>query len=101
MWFFQTLHPTAAFRLSSLLEDAVAEAEARGERRVRVIVGVRSADSVAAVKGALAHLGVNTLARESQSFLAARLTRDEIRQVSRLTHHVKAIWLDRPVSAAQ
>jgi len=81
--------------------NALADAEARGEKRVRVIIGLHSPDSLAAVKGALARLGVKTVARESQSFLAARLSRDEIRQVSQLTQHVRAIWLDRPVSAAQ
>jgi hypothetical protein len=77
---------------------ALDRAEARGEKRVRVIVGLRSPDSLAAVKGALARLGVKTLARESESFLAARLSREEVLQVSRLQEHVKAIWLDQPVS---
>jgi len=81
--------------------NALADAEARGEKRVRVIIGLHSPDSLPAVKGTLARLGVVTVARESQSFLAARLTRDEIRQVSRLTQHVRAIWLDRPVSAVE
>jgi hypothetical protein len=78
---------------------ALDRAEARGEKRVRVIVGVRSPDSLAAVKGVLARLGVKTLARESESFLAARLSREEVLQVNRLQEHVKAIWLDQPVSA--
>lgn len=94
-----SIHRTVALRLSSLLDDALADAEARGEKRVRVIIGLRSPDSLATVKGALARLGVKSVGRESQSFLIARLTRDEIRQVSRLTQHVRAIWLDRPVSA--
>ena len=81
--------------------EALDRAEARGQKRVRVIVGLHSPESLAAVKGALARLGVKTVARESQSFLAARLSRDEIRQVSQLTQHVRAIWLDRPVSTAQ
>ena len=81
--------------------NALADAEARGEKRVRVIIGLHSPDSLAPVKGTLARLGVKTVARESQSFLAARLTRDDIRQVSRLTQHVRAIWLDRPVSAVE
>jgi hypothetical protein len=92
-----SIHPTVAFRLSSLLEDALADAEARGEKRVRVIIGLRSPESLATVKGALARLGVKRVARESQSFLGAGLTRDEIVWVSRLTQHVRAIWLDRPV----
>jgi hypothetical protein len=78
--------------------EALDRAEAGGQKRVRVIIGLRSPDSLAAVKDALARLGVKTVARESQSFLVARLTRDEIRQVSRLIQHVRAIWLDRPVS---
>ena len=81
--------------------DALGRAEARGEKKVRVIIGLHSPDSLAAVKGTLARSGVKTVARESQSFLAARLSRDEIRQVSQLTQQVRAIWLDRPVSAAQ
>jgi hypothetical protein len=81
--------------------NALADAQARGEKRVRVIIGLRGPDSSATVKGALSRLGVKTVLRESQSFLVGRLTRDEIRQVSRLTQHVKAIWLDRPVSATK
>ena len=80
---------------------ALAEGEARDEEHVRVIIGLRSPDSLAAVKGALAHMGVKTVARESQSFLAAKLTRDEILQVSQLREHVRAVWLDRPVSATK
>jgi hypothetical protein len=78
---------------------ALDRVEARGQKRVRVIVGLRSPDSLAAVKGVLARLGVKTLARESESFLAAKLSREEVLQVSRLQEHVKAIWLDQPVSA--
>jgi hypothetical protein len=81
--------------------EALDRAEACGQKRVRVIVGLRSPDSLAVVKGALGRLGVKTLARESQSFLAANLTRDEILQVSQLREHVRAVWLDRPVSAAR
>ena len=87
--------------MSSLLQDAPATAEAWGEKGLRVIIGLRGPESLAAIKGTLAGLGVKTVARESQSFLAARLTREEIRPVSRLTQHLRAMWLDRPVSAAQ
>ena len=80
--------------------DALTDAEARGEKRLRVIIGLHSPDSAEAVKGALARLGVKTVSRESQSFLAARLSREEIQEVSRLKEHVAAVWLDRPVSAA-
>lgn len=80
---------------------ALAKAEARGDKRVRVIIGLRSPDSVQAIKGALARMSVKTVIRDSQSFLAARLTRDEILQVSRLREHVSAVWLDQPVSAAK
>jgi hypothetical protein len=81
--------------------NALADAEARGEKHVRVIIGLRGPDSPAAVRATLARLGVKTAARESHSFLAARLARTEIRQVSRLTQHVRAIWLDRRVSAVE
>ncbi len=81
--------------------EALDQAEARGEKRVRVIIGLRGAASLQAVKGALAGTGVKAVVRESQSFLAARLTRDEVLKISRLREHVRAIWLDRPVSAAQ
>lgn len=81
--------------------NALADAEARGEKRVRVIIGLNSPDSLAAVKGALARLGVKAVARESQSFLAAGLTRDEIEEVSRRKELVRAVWLDQPVSAAR
>jgi hypothetical protein len=83
------------------VRNALADAEARGEKGVRVIIGLRGPDSLAAVKGALSRLGVKTVIRESESFLAASLSREEIRKVSRLTQHVKAIWLDRAVSAAR
>jgi hypothetical protein len=81
--------------------DALRSAEARGERRMRVIIGLRSAQSLDAVKQALGRMGVKTVARESPTFLAARLTREQIERVSRLEQHVKAIWLNRPVSASQ
>jgi hypothetical protein len=79
--------------------NVLEEAEARGQQRVRVIIGLRGPDSVQPVKRTLARLGVQAVLRETESFLVARLTREEIEQVSQLTDHVKAVWLDQPVSA--
>jgi len=81
--------------------EALERAEASGQKRVRVIVGLRSPDSLAAVKDALGRSGAKAVHRESESFLAASLSRQEIEKVSRLTKHVRAIWLDGPVSAAR
>jgi hypothetical protein len=79
--------------------NALDEAQARGDTRVRVIVGLRGPESLGPVKEAIAHLGVKTVLRETESFLVARLTRAQIERVSRLADHVKAIWLDQPVTA--
>ena len=81
--------------------DALDRAEARGEKRVRVIVGLRSGSSINALKDALQRLGLREYLRESESFLALQLSREELLQVSRLTKHISRIWLDRPISAAQ
>jgi len=81
--------------------DALADAEARGEKRVRVIIGLRSPQSLDTVKQALARMVVKTVARESPSFVVAKLSRDEIQQLGRLTKHVRAVWLDQPVSAVK
>jgi hypothetical protein len=80
--------------------NALDEAAARSDKRVRVIIGLRGPDSVRPVKEALARLGVKAVLREAESFLVARLTRAEIEQMSRRTEHVKAIWLDQPVTAS-
>jgi hypothetical protein len=80
--------------------NALDEAAARGDTRVRVIIRLRGANSADPVKEALARLGAKAVLRETESFLVAKLTRAEIEQLSRLTGHVEAIWLDRPVSAA-
>jgi hypothetical protein len=80
--------------------NALDAAEARGEKRVRVIVGLRGPASLAAVKAALARLRVRAVLRETEGFLVARLTREGLEQVSQLTQHVRAIRLDQPVSAA-
>jgi len=79
---------------------ALDRAEARGEKLVRVIVGLRGADSREPVKNALHRMGVKAVVRETEDLLAVNLSREEIRRVGRLKEHVKAIWLDRPVSAA-
>ena len=81
--------------------DALDRAEARGDKRVRVIVGLRSGSSLNALKDALQRLGVREYHRESDSFLALQLSREELLQVSQLTTHISRIWLDRPVSATQ
>jgi 2-iminoacetate synthase ThiH len=80
--------------------NALSQAEARGEKRVRVIIGLRSPKSLDTVKQALARMVVKTVARESPSFVVAALTREEILQVSKLAEYVRAIWLDSPVSGA-
>ena len=81
--------------------QALDKAEARGETRIRVIVGLRSGSSINALKDALQRLGVREYLRESESFLALQLSREELLQVSQLTDHISRIWLDRPISAAQ
>ena len=86
--------------LRSEVTDALDRAEARGEKKVRVILGLRSGSSINALKDALQRLGVREYHRESESFLALQLSREELLQVSQLTKHVSRIWLDRPVSAA-
>ena len=80
---------------------ALDDAEARGEKRVRVIVGLRPGSSINALKDALQRLGVREYHRESDSFLALQLSREELLQVSQLADHISRIWLDRPISAAQ
>ena len=80
--------------------DALGRAEARGENRVRVIVGLRGPDSLAPVKDALARSGVRQYHRETAGFLAVELSRQQVLRLSTLTEHVSSIWLDRPVSAA-
>ena len=87
--------------LRSEVVDALDRAEARGEKRVRVIVGLRSGGSINALKDALQRLGLREYHRESDSFLALQLSREELLQVSQLTQHISRIWLDRPISAAQ
>jgi hypothetical protein len=81
--------------------DALGRAEARGEKRVRVIVGLRGPDSLAPVKDALARSGVTQYHRETAGFLAVELSRQQVLRLSKLTEHVSSIWLDRPVSAAE
>jgi len=81
--------------------EALDRAEARGEKRVRVIVSLRSGSSINALRDALQRLGVKEYHRESESFLALQLSREELLQVSQLTQHISRIWLDLPISAAQ
>ena len=80
--------------------EALDRAEARGEKRVRVIVSLRSGSSINALRDALQRLGVADYYRESESFLALQLSREELLQISQLTDHISRIWLDRPVSEA-
>ena len=78
---------------------ALDEAEARGQKTIRVIVGLRPGGSMSALKDGLGRLGVVLYRREADAFLAADLSRDEILGISQLSEHVSAIWLDRLVSA--
>ncbi len=80
---------------------ALDQAEARGGKRVRVIVGLRPRSDRQVLKRALRQLGVEPALRESESFLVVRLSREEVLRVSQLSEHVSAIWLDRPVSATK
>ncbi len=73
--------------------DALDRAEARGEKRVRVIAGLQPGSTVIALKDALQRLGVREYHRESDSFLALQLSREELLQVSQLTDHISRIWL--------
>ena len=80
--------------------DALDRAEARGQKRVRVIIGLRAGGSMSAIKEALSRSGVRSYRRETESFLAAELTRQQVLRLSKLKQHVSSIWLDQPVSAA-
>ena len=81
--------------------DALDRAEARGQKRVRVIVGLRPGGSMGSLKDALTRLGVRQYHRETAGFLAVELSRQQVLRLSKLTEHVSSIWLDRPVSAAK
>lgn len=81
--------------------DALGRAEARGQTRVRVIVGLHAGGSMSAIKEALGRSGVKSYHRETESFLAAELTRQQVLRLSKLKEHVSSIWLDGPVSAAR
>jgi hypothetical protein len=81
--------------------DALDRAEARGQKGVRVIVGLRAGGSMDSLKDALTRLGVTHYQRETAGFLAVELSRQQVLRLSKLTEHVSSIWLDRPVSAAQ
>ena len=80
--------------------DALDRAEARGQKRVRVIVGLRAGGSMSAIKETLARSGVAQYHRESAGFLAVDLSRQQVLRLSKLKQHVSSIWLDHPVSAA-
>jgi len=80
---------------------ALDRAEARGEKRVRVIVGLRPGGSMDSIKDALTRSGVRQYHRETAGFLAVELSRQQVLRLSTLTEHVSSIWLDRPVSAAE
>ena len=81
--------------------DALDRAEARGQKGVRVIVGLRPGGSMSAIKEALGRSGVTSYRREAESFLAVELSRQQVLRLAKLTEHVSSVWLDRPVSAAQ
>ncbi len=79
--------------------QALDKAEARGEERIRVIVGLRPGGSMDALKRGLGRLGVVHYRRESETFLVVELSREEILGLSQLSEHVSAIRLDHLVSA--
>ncbi|MGB9299201.1 MAG: hypothetical protein WCD51_01265 [Anaerolineae bacterium] len=81
--------------------EALGRAEARGEKRVRVIVGLRPGGSMDSIKNALTRSGVTQYHRETAGFLAVELSRQQVLRLSKLAEHVSSIWLDRPVSAAE
>jgi len=81
--------------------EALDRAEARGQKGVRVIIGLRPGGSMNAVKEALARSGVTSYHRETESFLAVELSRQQVLRLSKLKQHVSSIWLDQPVSAAR
>lgn len=85
----------------SEVSDALGRAEARGQKRVRVIVGLRPGGSMDSLKDALTRLGATQYYRESEGFLAVELSRQQVLRLSKLTEHVSSIWLDRPVAAAK
>jgi hypothetical protein len=87
--------------LRSEVLEALDRAEARGQKGVRVIVGLRPGGSMDSLKDALTRLGVRQYHRETAGFLAVELSRQQVLRLSKLTEHVSSIWLDRPVSAAQ
>jgi hypothetical protein len=80
--------------------EALDRAEARGQKRVRVIIGLRAGGSMSAIKKALGRSGVTSYRREAERFLAVELSRQQVVRLAKLTEHVSSIWLDRPVSAA-
>lgn len=80
--------------------DALNRPESRGEKRVRVIVGLRSGSNINDLKDALRGRGLPKPYRESESFLALQLSREQLLRVSKLTRQISHISLDRPVSAA-
>jgi len=81
--------------------EALERAEARGQKRVRVIIGLRPGGSMSAIKEALARSGVRSYRRETESFLAVELSRQQVERLAKLTKHLSSIWLDGPVSAAR
>jgi len=87
--------------LRSEVLEALDGAEARGQKGVRVIVGLRPGGSMDSIKDALTRVGVTQYHRETVGFLAVELSRQQVLRLSRLTEHVSSIWLDQPVSAAR
>jgi hypothetical protein len=81
--------------------EALHRADARGEKKVRVIIGLRAGGSMSAIKEALGRSGVKSYRRETESFLAVELSRQQVLRLAKLTEDVSSIWLDGPVSAAR
>lgn len=80
--------------------QALDEAEARGERRIPVIIRLHPRSTMRALKRGLRDSGIKGRFRETEYFLMGRLSREEVQRVAQLTEHVSKISLDRPVSAA-
>ena len=96
-----SLQPAVAVRPSDHPQTALADAEASGKKRARVIVRLRSGGNLDDLKYALLGRSLPKAFCESESFLALQLSREELLQISKLTRHVSHISLDRPVSTAR
>jgi hypothetical protein len=74
--------------------EALNRAEARGEKRVRVIVSLRSVESLQAVRRAIDRTGAKTTASDLQGSVVATLSRQEVLELGALTEDIAGISLD-------